>query len=90
MATTISAANAFAGPWAKLDPPLTPWMYVGLCFLLYTTNYDASLDVVQAMGFTQLTPVQASTIPLFMRHKDVVVEVCSLITLMSFWVITFH
>ena len=26
------------------------------------------------MGFTQMTPVQASTIPLFMKHKDVVVE----------------
>lgn len=26
------------------------------------------------MGFTKMTPVQASTIPLFMTHKDVVVE----------------
>jgi ATP-dependent RNA helicase DDX55/SPB4 len=26
------------------------------------------------MGHTQMTPVQASTIPLFMHHKDVVVE----------------
>jgi ATP-dependent RNA helicase DDX55/SPB4 len=26
------------------------------------------------MGHSQMTPVQASTIPLFMRHKDVVVE----------------
>ncbi len=26
------------------------------------------------MGFSQMTPVQASTIPLFMKHKDVVVE----------------
>lgn len=58
MAATVSAANAFAGSWTKLDPPLTPWI----------------LDVVQAMGFTQMTPVQASTIPLFMKHKDVVVE----------------
>lgn len=33
------------------------------------------MDVVQALGFTQMTPVQASTIPLFMKHKDVVVEV---------------
>ena len=28
------------------------------------------------MGFEQMTPVQASTVPLFIRHKDVVVEVC--------------
>jgi ATP-dependent RNA helicase DDX55/SPB4 len=26
------------------------------------------------MGYTHMTPVQASTIPLFMKHKDVVVE----------------
>jgi len=26
------------------------------------------------MGLTQMTPVQASTIPLFMKNKDVVVE----------------
>lgn len=26
------------------------------------------------MGYTRMTPVQASTIPLFMKHKDVVVE----------------
>ena len=30
------------------------------------------------MGFEQMTPVQASTIPLFMQHKDVVVEVRAL------------
>jgi ATP-dependent RNA helicase DDX55/SPB4 len=33
-----------------------------------------SLDVIQSMGLTQMTPVQASTIPLFMQNKDVVVE----------------
>lgn len=26
------------------------------------------------MGHSKMTPVQASTIPLFMKHKDVVVE----------------
>ena len=26
------------------------------------------------MGYTQMTPVQAATIPLFMQNKDVVVE----------------
>lgn len=34
-----------------------------------------SSDVIRDMGFEQMTPVQASTIPLFMQHKDVVVEV---------------
>ncbi|KAG6831605.1 hypothetical protein H0H92_009078 [Tricholoma furcatifolium] len=31
-------------------------------------------DVIQSMGHTRMTPVQASTIPLFMKNKDVVVE----------------
>lgn len=33
-----------------------------------------SLAVVDSLGFTQMTPVQASTIPLFLSKKDVVVE----------------
>ena len=33
-----------------------------------------SLDVINSLGYAQMTPVQASTIPLFMKHKDVVVE----------------
>ncbi|EPS43463.1 hypothetical protein H072_2518 [Dactylellina haptotyla CBS 200.50] len=32
------------------------------------------LDAVATMGFTKMTPVQASTIPLFLGNKDVVVE----------------
>ncbi|KAJ7184388.1 DEAD-domain-containing protein [Mycena filopes] len=52
------ATTAFGGPWSTLPTSLTPWI----------------LDVIQSMGHTQMTPVQASTIPLFMQHKDVVVE----------------
>src|ERR1700694_520416 len=33
-----------------------------------------SLEAVSLMGFVDMTPVQASTIPLFLRNKDVVVE----------------
>ncbi|TDL27403.1 DEAD-domain-containing protein [Rickenella mellea] len=54
----MAATNAFAGSWASLPTSLTPWI----------------LDVIASLGHTQMTPVQASTIPLFMRHKDVVVE----------------
>lgn len=54
----MSQSAAFAGLWSSLPTPLTPWV----------------LDVIQSMGHTQMTPVQASTIPLFMQHKDVVVE----------------
>ncbi|MCJ1354145.1 MAG: ATP-dependent rRNA helicase spb4 [Icmadophila ericetorum] len=44
--------------WESLNPPLSSWL----------------LDAVSAIGFNRMTPVQASTIPLFMMHKDVVVE----------------
>lgn len=47
-----------------------------LCTFQYypLTFYLLSLDMIQSMGHTQMTPVQASTIPLFMQNKDVVVE----------------
>ena len=44
--------------WSALSPSLSAWV----------------LDAISSMGFTKMTPVQASTIPLFMTHKDVVVE----------------
>ncbi|KAJ5354725.1 DEAD/DEAH box helicase (Sbp4) [Penicillium brevicompactum] len=44
--------------WDALEPPLSEW----------------TLDAMGSMGFTRMTPVQASAIPLFMQHKDVVVE----------------
>ncbi|OGE50556.1 hypothetical protein PENARI_c016G06239 [Penicillium arizonense] len=44
--------------WDGLEPSLSEW----------------TLDAVGSMGFTRMTPVQASAIPLFMQHKDVVVE----------------
>ena len=44
--------------WGDVTPGLSQWL----------------LDAVASMGFTRMTPVQASTIPLFMGHKDVVVE----------------
>ncbi|KAJ5103556.1 hypothetical protein N7532_004085 [Penicillium argentinense] len=44
--------------WDALTPPLSQW----------------ALDAVASLGFTRMTPVQASAIPLFMAHKDVVVE----------------
>ncbi|KAG4441632.1 ATP-dependent rRNA helicase spb4 [Cadophora sp. M221] len=44
--------------WDALTPSLAEWV----------------LDAITAMGFARMTPVQASTIPLFMGNKDVVVE----------------
>ncbi|KIO26431.1 hypothetical protein M407DRAFT_74493 [Tulasnella calospora MUT 4182] len=54
----LGSAPSIAGAWTGLNPPLTPWI----------------LDVVTSMGFGQMTPVQASVIPLFMKNKDVIVE----------------
>ncbi|EPT06063.1 hypothetical protein FOMPIDRAFT_1034044 [Fomitopsis schrenkii] len=54
----MSSSNAYAGPWSSLPTTLTPWI----------------MDVINSMGYARMTPVQASTIPLFMKHKDVVVE----------------
>ncbi|KAJ1302654.1 hypothetical protein OPQ81_002971 [Rhizoctonia solani] len=55
---SLAHAPSFAGSWSKLNPKLTPWVQ----------------EVISSQGFSQMTPVQASTIPLFMKHKDVVVE----------------
>ena len=44
--------------WEALTPSLSEWI----------------LDAISSMGFSRMTPVQASTIPLFMGYKDVVVE----------------
>lgn len=47
--------------WEALAPRLSDWL----------------LEAVSSMGFSRMTPVQASTIPLFVGNKDVVVEVLS-------------
>ncbi|RSL84235.1 ATP-dependent rRNA helicase SPB4 [Fusarium oligoseptatum] len=44
--------------WDALTPPLAEWI----------------IDAVATMGFSQMTPVQAATLPHFMGNKDVVVE----------------
>ncbi|KAJ3360574.1 ATP-dependent rRNA helicase spb4 [Allomyces javanicus] len=47
-----------AGSWRNVTPALSPLV----------------IDVVERLGFTQMTPVQSQTIPLFLKSKDVVVE----------------
>ena len=70
------SATALAGTWSSLPVPLTSWVCVfpESDRLDGTSRLFSSLDVIDAMGHTQMTPVQAATIPLFMQHKDVVVE----------------
>ena len=47
-----------AGAWSQIRPALSTWV----------------LGVLVSMKFEQMTPVQASAIPLFLSHKDVVAE----------------
>lgn len=35
---------------------------------------EESLRAIESFGFTHMTPVQATSIPLFLQHKDVCVE----------------
>ncbi|KAK7415076.1 ATP-dependent rRNA helicase spb4 [Neonectria magnoliae] len=58
MASTKAEKKRSARAWDALTPPLAEWI----------------LDAVTTMGFSQMTPVQAATIPHFMANKDVVVE----------------
>lgn len=57
------AAQGASRAWEALTPALSEWI----------------LEAVSSMGFNRMTPVQASTIPLFMGNKDVVVEVSRLV-----------
>ncbi|GBC07582.1 hypothetical protein RclHR1_07550002 [Rhizophagus clarus] len=54
----MSTTFAKAGTWDSLEPKLSPFV----------------LETLATLGFSEMTPVQASAIPLFMKNKDVVVE----------------
>ena len=41
---------------------------------LQPTLDEGVLEAIRSFGFTHPTPVQASTIPLFLKNKDVIVE----------------
>lgn len=56
--TATPSSKGSSRAWEALTPPLAEWI----------------LDAISSMGFNRMTPVQASTIPLFMGNKDVVVE----------------
>ncbi|KAG5929835.1 ATP-dependent rRNA helicase spb4 [Claviceps africana] len=58
MAPEKVAPKRSARAWDALRPALPQW----------------TLDAVQSLGFSQMTPVQAATMPHFMGNKDVVVE----------------
>lgn len=57
---SLGPGIAAAGRWKNLQPALSePIMRV----------------LTERLGFTQMTPVQAATLPKFLQHKDVAVEV---------------
>lgn len=57
--TSSAPPIAASGPsFTILQPPLNSWV----------------LDHLSALGFARSTPVQASTIPLLLKNKDVIVE----------------
>ncbi len=58
---THDAAPPSAGPWSrlKLAKPLSAWLQA---------------YIAEDLGFAHMTPVQASAIPLFLSHRDVIVE----------------
>jgi ATP-dependent RNA helicase DDX55/SPB4 len=57
--STLAAAPSYAGPWSKVKPAL---------------HAELIDHVVHTLGFQQMTPVQSGVIPLFLSHKDVIVE----------------
>jgi ATP-dependent RNA helicase DDX55/SPB4 len=57
--TSKKAAGTTTRAWEALTPALSEWI----------------LEFVSSMGYKQMQPVQANTIPVFMGNKDVVVEV---------------
>ena len=59
MAPGKTQAKGNSRAWDGLNPPLAPWI----------------LEAVSSLGFKQMTPVQAATLPHFLGNKDVVVEV---------------
>lgn len=57
--SSLASAPSYAGSWDKLKPPLDSKLFD---------------HVVNTLGFSQMTPVQSSVIPLFLSHRDVIVE----------------
>ena len=61
MAPTKVPMKRESRAWENLTPALADWI----------------LDAMTSMGFAQMTPVQAATLPHFLGNKDVVVEASS-------------
>ncbi|KAL9932045.1 hypothetical protein V8E36_009106 [Tilletia maclaganii] len=57
--SSLAQAPSYAGAWSSLKTPLLPWVLE---------------TITSTLNFTQMTPVQAASIPLFLSHKDVIVE----------------
>eukprot|EP00501_MAST-03F_sp_TOSAG23-6_P001772 GSMAST32.ASY1.ANO1.1850.1 assembled CDS len=69
----MASADANANPLAKRTHPKQRFRF-DACIPAIS---ESTLAAVDALGFTHMTPVQATTIPLFLTHKDVAVEACT-------------
>lgn len=68
-------------PWSllsvtKCNDPVNP-IHCVLLLIDFFIYWIGRLDTLTIMGFDSMTPVQSGAIPLFMKNKDVVVEVIS-------------
>lgn len=57
--SSLAYAPSYAGRWSKLKPGLEKGLVEHL---------------INVLGFEEMTPVQSNVIPLFLSHKDVIVE----------------
>lgn len=57
--SSLAYAPSYAGRWSKLKPRL---------------EEELEEYVINVLGFQEMTPVQSNVIPLFLSHKDVIVE----------------
>lgn len=57
--SSLAYAPSYAGRWSRLKPGL---------------EKELEEHVIDILGFQEMTPVQSNVIPLFLSHKDVIVE----------------
>ncbi|PWN37992.1 DEAD-domain-containing protein [Meira miltonrushii] len=57
--SSLAYAPSYAGRWSKLKPGL---------------EKELEEHLTDILGFEEMTPVQSNVIPLFLSHKDVIVE----------------
>ena len=76
-AVSAKASASSIRAWEALTPPLAEWILdavTSMGFKRYTYFKLMPPERDADLAYLSMTPVQASTIPLFTKNKDVVVE----------------